>query len=388
MTKSEKLRLLTVASAAERLDNLAQLIKMEAEPPQVQPQFANNHIHTTYSFSPYSPTAAIYFARAAGLATAGIMDHDSIGGALEFRQAGEIAGVATTCGLECRVDMGETPFSDRRLNNPDQAGIAYMAVHSVMPDKYEFLQEVFAPLRERRNVRNRAMVQKLNELVSPIGVTLDFDTDVLPTSLYHEGGAVTERHLLWALSGKLLETFEISGVIEALEKLGIAITDSQKAKLLAEGDSLQYDILGILKAELVEQFYIPATDELLTLRELAALADEVGAILCYAYLGDVENSVTGDKRAQQFEDGFLDELFAVLKEEGVRGITYMPSRNSDAQLARLQALCKQYDMVEICGEDINSPGQSFICEKLADPRFSHLVNATWNLIEREKKGAR
>ena len=41
----------------------------------------NNHIHTTYSFSPYSPTAAVYFARMAGLGTCGLMDHYSIAGA-------------------------------------------------------------------------------------------------------------------------------------------------------------------------------------------------------------------------------------------------------------------------------------------------------------------
>ena len=44
----------------------------------------NNHIHTTFSFSPYSPTAAAWRARAEGLCTAGIIDHDSLGGNREF----------------------------------------------------------------------------------------------------------------------------------------------------------------------------------------------------------------------------------------------------------------------------------------------------------------
>ena len=386
MTKSEKLSLLNANTMEERLANLEKLIAAETQTPQAKPQFANNHIHTTYSFSPYSPTAAVYFAREAGLQTAGIMDHDSIGGAEEFRRAGEIAGIAVTCGIECRVDMRDTPFAGRRLNHPDQKGVAYMAVHSVMPDQIAYLQETTVEMRKRRNTRNRMMVQRINALMSPIAISLDFDTDVLPTSLYHEGGAVTERHLLWALSGKLLAIKGVSKTIEALEELGIVITETQKAKLFAEDDSVQYDLLGILKAELVEQFYIPATDELFSLSELAHLAEEVGAILCYAYLGDVGESVTGDKRAQAFEDCFLDELFIALKDVGVRGITYMPSRNSDEQIARLQGLCKEYGMLEICGEDVNSPNQSFICDKLVDPRFSHLVEATWNLIEREKKG--
>ena len=60
----------------------------------------NNHIHTIYSFSPYSPTAAVYQSRLAGLATCGLMDHDSIGGAEEFTEAGRILGIATTQGCE------------------------------------------------------------------------------------------------------------------------------------------------------------------------------------------------------------------------------------------------------------------------------------------------
>jgi len=384
MTKSEKLALLNADTAQARLDNLKALLARETAPSAVLPQYANNHIHTTYSFSPYSPTAAVYFAREAGLGTAGIMDHDSIGGAEEFRRAGEICSVAVTCGLECRVDMSATALAGRRFNNPDQSGVAYMAIHSVSPSQYGFLQETFAPLRERRNTRNRAMIARITECVSPLGIELDFEEDVLPVSLYHQGGAVTERHLLWALAGKLISAFGANGLLDALSKLGISPPRSLAAKLTSENPNLQYDLLGVLKGHLVEQFYIPAGDECLSLCEVSQLAEKVGAILCYAYLGDVDQSVTGDKKAQQFEDSFLDELFDVLGAEGVRGVTYMPSRNTPAQIERLRGLCSRHSIMEISGEDINSPGQSFICEKLADSGFSHLVETTWTLIERER----
>src|SRR5512136_339044 len=85
-----------------------------------QPQDVNNHIHTFYSFSPYSPAKAVWMSVQAGLATAGIMDHDSISGAEEFIAAGLAAGLATTVGLECRGDFAGTPLEGRRLNNPDQ----------------------------------------------------------------------------------------------------------------------------------------------------------------------------------------------------------------------------------------------------------------------------
>ena len=74
---------------------------------------------------PYSPARIVYEAYQNGLDIVGIMDHDSIGGAEEFIEAGKIFGLTTTVGFEIRTDWSDTPFKDRRLNNPDQIGCAY-----------------------------------------------------------------------------------------------------------------------------------------------------------------------------------------------------------------------------------------------------------------------
>ncbi len=381
-----ELRLLNVDSASERLENLKKIIADEKAHPEVKPEYANNHIHTIYSFSPYSPTAAVYAARAEGLETAGIMDHDSIGGAEEFRLAGQICGIGTTCGMECRVSLRQTAMADRRLNNPDQVGVAYMAIHSVPKSGFKRLAEVFAPLRERRNERNRKMLAKINELTAIPELALDFDKDVLSISCYNDGGSVTERHLLYALSKKIVDTVGKEKCADFVnDSLHITLSDKQKAQLTDnDNPHFLYDLLGVLKANLVEKFYIPATDECLTLPEAVSLADEVGAILCYAYLGDVGESPTGDKKAQKFEDDFLDELFDMLYKEGVRAITYMPARNTPEQITRLQALCRKYGMTEISGEDVNSSRQSMICPALTKPEFRHLVKKAWELVERER----
>ncbi|MBQ7779792.1 MAG: PHP domain-containing protein [Clostridia bacterium] len=382
----KEINLLNAETAEKRLENLASLIKKEREKPTVRPEFANNHIHTIYSFSPYSPTAAVYMARAEGLETAGIMDHDSIGGAEEFRLAGKIAGIGTTCGMECRVRLDKTSLSGRRLNNPDQAGIAYMAIHSVPSTGFARLQQFFAPLREKRNVRNRKMLEKINELTSPYGITLDFEKDVVSISSYNEGGSVTERHLLYALCKKIVSVKGRENCVEFISKeLKMPLSEKQLSQLTdKENPHFLYDMLGIMKANLVEKFYLPAVDECPELSEVVKLADEVGAILCYPYLGDVGESPTGDKKAQKFEDDFLDELFVMLKNEGVKAITYMPARNTPEQITRLQGLCREYGMTEISGEDVNSSRQSMICTQLAKPEFRHLVDMAWTLVEREK----
>lgn len=98
------------------------------------------------------------------------------------------------------------------------------------------------------------------------------------------------------------------------------------------------------------------------------------------------DSVTGDKKAQKFEDDYLDELFLCLEEEGVRAVTYMPTRNTPEQLTRLRSLCDAHNMFQISGEDINSPRQSFVIKAMENPLFANLIDATWKLIDHERDG--
>jgi len=385
MDKKQILALLNAETAEKRLENLKALIAAETEKPEAKPQFANNHIHTTYSFSPYSPTAAVYFARAEGLLTCGIMDHDSIAGAREFREAGKIASMGTTCGFEARVSLKGTPFETKRTNHPDQPGAAYMAFHSVPCESFDKAQKKLHELAALRNERNKKMVAVINSIMNPYGIELDFDKDVLPISNFAVGGSVTERHLLYALSLKIIEKVGRENVLNFIEnELGIK-PSAKVAGWLADVNSehFVYDLLGVLKSELNARTYIPADEEMMTLDEAVAFAKEIGCTLCYAYLGDVGVSVTGDKKAQKFEDEYLEELMVFLREKGVNGITYMPSRNTVAQMDRLMGLCDKLGFTQISGEDINSSRQSFICKELADPRFSHLVDAAWRLVKQE-----
>lgn len=385
-TREELLELL---NAENGLENLKTLLKTESLPPVGRD--VNNHIHTTYSFSPYSPTAAVWFARAAGLCTCGLMDHDSIAGSEEFLAAAKEVGMGATIGLECRVSFKNTPFGDRRLNNPDQDGVVYMALHGVPHNRAAEVNAFFAPYRAARNERNKKMVAAVNQLMGQYGVTIDFEKDVLPLSNYAKGGSVTERHISSALAYRMLE---VIGKGETLvkfirETMQLPLSDKIAGFLCDEKNPhMMYDLLGWIKSTLIAKFYIDATDECPDVREVLALSEKVGAISAYAYLGDVGDSVTGDKRAQKFEDDFLDELAPFLAGLGYRAITYMPSRNTPAQLKRIRALCDKYGLFQISGEDINSPRQSFVCEAQRAPEFANLYEATWALITHEWRSTR
>ncbi len=346
----------------------------------------NNHIHTTYSFSPYSPAKAVWMAYNAGLKTAGIMDHDSLSGAREFIEAGKIIGMMTTIGVECRVSMRNTPLNGRRINNPDQKSVAYMAIHGIPHQNIDRVVEFFKPYTAARNRRNRAMLDNINKLTAHVDIYTDFDRDVVPLSNFEAGGSITERHLLFAVSKNIVKTLGKGPKVVDFLKNDLKMNVSNKIEgFLSDpaNDIYEYDLLGALKSDMVEKFYIDATDECPDVTEMIALAKEIGGISAYAYLGDVGNSVTGDKKTQKFEDDYLEELFDVLDSLGYNAVTYMPSRNTYEQLTKVRGLCQTHGLFQISGEDINSPRQKFICEAQRNPEFSNLYDATMALIGHE-----
>lgn len=387
-TRREELKnRLNAPRKEERLAALDELIAFEREnglQPVRRDNDSNNHIHTIYSFSPYSPTSAAYHAYSAGLTSCGIMDHDSLSGAAEFTAACKKLGMGYTCGAEVRAKFNSRHWG--KINHPDQEDCIYMAAHGVPAESIEAFNAYLAPYRAKRLERDRKMTELINSKFGKFGLALDFEKDVYAASCAAEGGSVTERHLMNALAHKLGSRFgRTPALIAFLENdLGLSVGDKQKGYLTdAANPHFCYDLLGVLKAD-TKFFYIDADDEMPDVNEFVAAATRFGAIPAYAYLGDVGDSVTGDKRAQKFEDDFLDDLIAEIKRVGIRAVTYMPTRNTYAQLDRLRRLCAENELFEISGEDINSPRQLFECKALANPRYSNLIESTWALIGHER----
>jgi hypothetical protein len=373
------------------VDRLAALRRMKAAPNGAcasPGREVNNHVHTTYSFSPYSPTLAAERACAAGLLAVGVMDHDSVGGAAEMREAGRILGVATTCGVEMRVSADGTALEGRTINNPDSPGLLYVMLHGIPPRGLPLVSRFLVPVQASRERRNRRMVDRLNGVLPAAGIdALDFQKDVYAISEAADGGTITERHILFAVSAKIVAAAGRGPALLAFlrDRLGIPVSGRLEAYLGDAGNPfLLYDLLGLLKSAFLEQVFIqPDAEECVPVAEAVRLAEASGAIPCYGYLGDVTDSPTGDKKAQSFEDSYLEELFSELTRLGFRAIAYMPPRNTREQLLRVQRLCAAHGLMEISGVDINSPRQSFNCPEILAPEFSHLVTATWALIAHE-----
>ncbi len=373
-----------------RLDSLSKLkegidageIRKPAESNDV-----NNHIHTSYSFSPYTPTKALWMAYTNGLSTAGIMDHDTVAGCNEFAIAGKILGMATTGGMEIRVNMDNTSLAGRKINNPDQNSVVYMALHGIPHTKIDEIQNWIRPYAKARNRRNADMVDKLNQILSPYDIKIDFKKDVAPLSMWNDGGSITERHISYALAFKLTERYGKGEKLVDFYKNTLKLPLRAKSEVFLldkENPVYEYDLLSAIKSDMIDKFYLPATDECPDVREAIEVARTNGCISAYAYLGDVGDSVTGDKKPQKFEDDYIEELFNVISELGFNAVTYMPSRNTMEQLSKVKDLCTKHQLFQISGEDINSPRQGFVCKAMRNEAFLNLVESTWALIGHEK----
>jgi len=349
----------------------------------------NNHVHTIYSFSPYSPSMAAYLVWKAGLRAVGLMDHDSVSGCKELIEACKIIGIASTVGFELRVNFSGTIVEGRKLNNPDSKNIGYIAIHGIPESKLQEAKKFLNPMQVARNKRNKKTLDNLNYLIKDYGIEkIDFREEIYNISQAKEGGSITERHILYALARKIIQkTGKWEKLISFLkDNLDIVLSEKIKQFLLDKNNQFYlYDLLGILKSSFLDKIFIqPDYEECISVYEAVKFSNSINTIPAYAYLGDVTNSPTGDKRSEKFEDDFLEELIPELKKIGFKAITYMPPRNTLKQLLRLQRLCKKYEFMEISGVDINSPRQSFNYPIILRPEFAHLIEATWALIAHEK----
>lgn len=383
--------LLNASSMGERIAHLERIVRSDGEGLRDTPfiEETNNHVHTFYSFSPYSPTYAAFMARRSGLQVVGSVDHDAIAAAPEMVAACKVLGVGSTVGAELRTTWYETPFGSRKINSPDAPGLAYVVLHGVPRRSWQELDRYLAPIREARNERNRLQLENLNRLMNAAGLAaLSFEDDVLALSQSAEGGSITERHLVFAAVQRLMDQFgrSVELVAAVRDKLGVPVPERLESRLLdSENPHYAYDLLGVLKSGLVPSiFVVPEERECRPVSEVVETARRLGAIPAYAYLGDVGESPTGDKKAEKFEDDYLDELFGVITEIGFQAVTYMPPRNTKEQLLRVQDLCRRHGLMEISGVDINSSRQSFNSPEVLQPEFKHLNRASWALVAHEK----
>jgi len=339
-------------SPLKRAEALDALISAGASHPDEQAA-VNLHCHTFFSFNAYgySPMALAWLAGQKGFKALGIVDFDVLDGVDEFLNTCERLSVRGSAGLETRVYIPE--FSIREINSPGEPGIYYyMGIGFTSNAVPTDVAPILADMRHRADQRNRAMVERINDHLSPL--TVDYDRDVLPLT---PAGNATERHLLAAYTRAAADHFADPAQFWAGK---LELPEEQIRAQIADTPKFQNTIRAKLMKRGGVGYTQPGPDTFPTVEQVNRLIIACGALPCATWLDGMSSG-----------EQSMAELLDLLIAKGAVALNIIPDRNwniPDPEMRRAKVQ-KLYEVVELAqklnlplniGTEMNAFGQKLM----------------------------
>ena len=389
--REKLLPLLQSPMKEERLASVRMLRSVEKQDrtfaPAPRPYDQKLMLRTDYSNGDYTPSELAYTCYRAGAKIVGIADRETLAGAREFAVAGQALGLNVLVGVDVSCYLSRVRKRNLRINGLYQDDVIHLILTGIPERKWDAVDVWLARFRERRNVRNRKMVDALNEWVKKAGVTVEYK-DVLAKSRIADGGTVTESHILEALADALVNRYgRGSALITALQrKLGVTVPERYRKLLLDVVGNPFYlrDVAAVLRDE-YSQFYVEADDELCSILELNRVAEICGGVMIYPYMGDLEQRVFGELRVRKYEDHFLFELLSQLSRFGVKGVTYCPSRHTPEQIRNVREIAGKLGLLLFSGETVYDRRLQFEREPLDPERDRDAIRNAAALVGSQRE---
>jgi hypothetical protein len=341
------------AARTHALSSLADIVSQGKAALEPVHEVANLHCHTFFSFNAYgySPSGLAWLAKQRGFKLMGIVDFDVLDAVDEFLQACERLEVRGSTGLETRVFIPE--FATREINSPGEPGVYYyMGIGFTSSQPPDEAAPILEDMRRRAEQRNRIMVARINEYLSP--VTVDYEQDVLPLT---PAGNATERHLLTAYIRAAARQFADPAHFWA-EKL--LMTPEQVAAQIGDGPKFQNTVRSKLMKRGGVGYAQPGPDTFPSVEEVNQMVTACGALPCATWL----DGLSAGEQA-------LEELWTLLIDKGAVALNIVPDRNwniPDPEMRRVKvnnlyaavALAEKLDLPLNIGTEMNAPGQKLV----------------------------
>ena len=313
----------------------------------------NMHYHTFFSYNccGWSPMKIAWLAKKEGLEIVGSVDFDVLDGLDEFYEAAAMLDLKAEVGIETRTFLSE--FSTKVINSPGEPGVCYHMGTGMpnmeVPKEWEAFKK---GLKETSAQRNKKLIEKINEFLSP--VKIDYERDLLPLT---PAGNATERHICSAYAKKAIQFFGEG------EELGIFWS----SKLRIDADKLDLPDSGklhnTLRAKTMKQggvgYVQPGPNSFPEMKKMNGFVLASGGIPTLAWLDG-----TSEGEAE------IEELLKIEMASGVAAVNIIPDRNFTPGCGEDDMKCKNlYHFVEIAkglglpiiaGTEMNSPGQKFV----------------------------
>ena len=324
----------------------------------------NIQTHTTYSFSPYTPTMAAYMAYKFDLMVAGILDNYTVAGAKEFIKACRILNITYSVGVELRADFKEpeTPYSN-------------VALFGVAERYFKKLTAELAPFCSARRENVFSTVAAVNKKTAPHGIKIDFDKDVKP--LVHD--VLLSKYVYFALAEKLVSKFGEGERTRdfLIDSLKMELTETEKGLLSDRTNPYYvYDLANIISDNYTvfhtfKNYPSPET--------IVRIAHGVGAICSYEY---VIKRGKGKKTDEELI-AYNERLIAKLKKLKFDAVSFDPSKFSKEVLASFKKLLKDNKLLPFNLTRVEFPRRRFDCA-CADPELKRdMTDAVYAVVGSE-----
>lgn len=336
----------------------------------------NMHLHSFYSYNSmgYSPSHLALVCRRQGLYAAALCDFDVLDGLEEFLAAGQLLGLRAAVHLETRAFLREYAAVD--INSPGEPGVTYImgAGFGALPPAGSRAMRTLDNFRQQANLRNRALVARVNGRLPEIA--LDYDRDVLPLS---PGGCPTERHIVRAYREKARSVFSAPERIAGFWSGLMRKSAPEVAALLEDSAALDDKIRSLLAKSGGIGYVRPDDKTFPPVDDFVAWVLECNAIPMATWL---DGTSAGEAN--------MPEMLSCLRAKGVAAINIIPDRNHNiknenerrlklAKLSEVVAAARQLHFPVNIGTEMNKHGQPFAddtaCAALAPYREDFMRGA-------------
>lgn len=328
----------------------------------------NIQIHTSYSFSPYTPSMAAFMAHKFSLKVAGILDSYSISGAKEFISACKILDLTYSVGLELRGDFSEIdiPYSN-------------IALFGIAEKKFSKLSDYLEKFRKYQVQNVKSTISAVNKKVEACGITISFKDDVLPIIQNKRDKVLLSKYVYFALADKMIAKFgQGEKCCDFLrEKLNMEISELE-ASLLADQTNpfYIYDLANIISDNYIvfgaEKHYEKA-------EKIITLGHSVGAICSFEYA--LHKFTKNLSQTELIE--YNRKLIKNLKAMGFDAVSFDPSKLPEAVLNDFVSQLKNNEMLLVSLSRVEFPRRRFDEIKATGALKSKMIEAMYVIVGSE-----
>ena len=309
---------------------------------------ANGHIHTPYSFSAFTALDSIFkMAIEEKISVLGINDFYVTDGYNAFHKGCLANKIFPLFNIEFIGLLKEEQQKGIRINDPNNPGRIYFSGKGLdfpfdtgLPQRRQLRK-----VKKASQVQIKAMIAKLNGMISPDHPSLNLSFETIKDELAHD--LVRERHIAKALRILVLENF--STPKEQLDFLENLYGGKRSKTGLSNPAALENEIRSNLLKSGGAAFVEEDVNSFLELKKIIKIIVKSGGIPCYPVLLDDPSG-----KCTEFEAD-PEKLYNSLKEMGVECIELIPGRNDLTLLQNFVEFFNNKGFIITFGTEHNTP---------------------------------